>query len=97
LEDGSAASAAENWIGRALRVRHHAQDVATVVDETGNVTRGAVGIIKIAEDDAALAFDAGECVFAGDEAAVTVGDRNFDFALFAIGADEHGVGVCDRQ
>src|SRR5436190_20861861 len=58
LEKDGAVGAAELGLEGAVGVGHEAQDIAASVHDARDVARRAVGVLQVAEDHLALAFDA---------------------------------------
>ncbi len=82
-EEGAAMSAAEEGVAGAFRVGHETEDIATGVDDAGDVAEGAIWVrlragvsrgIGVAEDDAVVAFQIGEGVRIGEVGTFAVGD-----------------------
>ncbi len=73
---------------------HHADDVASLVHDAGNVVDGAVGVgaACIAEDDPAIVFQRLEGVSVGEIVAIMVRDGAGDhIALAHVAGEERGV------
>ena len=87
-------------------MRHQTQDVAFVVENTGDVvqrpirvgavTAASVGV-DVAKGDAVFVPQALKRVFVSEEVAIVVADRDSDNGVLAIGAGEDGVGGLDLQ
>ena len=82
-EDGAAIDTADLRLAAALRVGHHAEHVAPLVDDAGDVGERAVGVgfggdfafgSRITEEDAVIALQLGDGVRVGEVVAVAVGD-----------------------
>ena len=82
---------------RTLRMRHHAEDIARIVEDAGDVPRGSVDLTGIAEGYAAFALDPVERVRVVLLIAVLVSDRDRDFLARRIGAGEDRLAVFDLQ
>ena len=82
---------------RALGVRHHAEHIAGVVEDPGDVARRAVDLAGVAERDPAFAFEPVERLGIGLVIAVVVGDRDRDLLARRIGAGEDRLAVLDLQ
>ena len=61
-----------------LRMRHHPEHVAGLVDDPGDGSGGAVDLIRIAKGDPAFAFEPVERLGIGLVIAVMMGDRDDD-------------------
>ena len=81
---GAAVGAALQRLDQVLRVRHHAEDVAALVEDAGDGVERAVGVggvggaavgVDVAEGDAVLALEPGERRVVAAVVAVAMGDR----------------------
>ena len=81
-ENDESIRGAHQRIGRALRMRHHAEHIALPVQNSGNVADGAIARRRVAERDAILGFEFVENAVVGVVVAFAVGDRDVqDLAL----------------
>ena len=76
LEQPPPVGAAMGGFDHALGVRHHAEHVAGLVDDAGDVARRSVDGAGVAERDAAFAFQPVERLGIGGVIAVVMGDRD---------------------
>ena len=93
----------EDRVGRALRVRHHADHIAAFIADTGNRTSGAIEIgvgshfavwLAIAKDDLAALFHAIEGLVVGIERTVSVCDRQVQHCLVSESPWVQAVAIC---
>jgi len=75
FEQAPTIGAAVRGFDAAFGVGHHAEYVALVVEQAGDVARGTVDALGIAERDAAFAFEAVERLGVGEIIAVVMRDR----------------------
>ena len=86
FEEHQPVAAAEHRLAGAFRVRHHADDVAALAADSGDVPRGAVRVrgsgrlagrgVDVAEDHAAIPLERVEHVVGREVVALAVVDRN---------------------
>jgi hypothetical protein len=65
-------------------MRHHAKDIAFVVQNSGDVTLGSVGVVEVAKRDSIFAAKGIQRSFVSDIAALAVSDghsKNFSFLI----------------
>src|SRR6266851_5038112 len=91
LEDGEAVGVAEERLGAALRMGHHAEDVALAVADAGDVAGGAVRIrlardpsfdVAVSEDDLPIALELVEGRVIGVVVPLAVRDRRAQDVAF---------------
>src|SRR4029077_11491581 len=90
-------SAAQLRLGTSLRMGHHAEHVAALVDDAGDVVQGAVrvgarhdasGRIAVTKDHLAVLLESRQRGRLGEVAALTVSDRYAnDLAVRALGRE----------
>src|SRR5690606_14316464 len=87
LEQGRAVGRSQLRLEGPVRVRHHAQHIAAIVDDAGDVPGRAVGIVDIAEDHLALALEPVEGGLVGEivPVAIALGHGHLPLALVAGG------------
>src|SRR5215469_5729488 len=93
LEQGDAVRAAQQRIADALGMRHQAQHVALLAEDSRDVAGRAVGIVAggVAESDAAFAFEAVQRLFVGDVIAFAMRNREDHAFALAVVPREDGL------
>jgi len=72
-------------------VRHHPHDVAPLIEDSGDIAQGTVGIIEIAEGDAVFGLELVERAIVGIVAAFAVGDGHAQDLAGLNGGSKDGV------
>ena len=87
-------------------MRHQAEDIAVVVDDSRDVALGAVGIgrrrnvsscVDVAENDATFALETIESFLRRDESSVAVSHRNAQYLAALVEIGEHRFGILDAN
>src|SRR5690606_34495469 len=94
-EKPPAVIAALGGFDQVFGMRHHAEYIAALVDDAGDIVHGAVRVRsrRIAEDDLVLVFHGGQRVGVGKVIAVVMGDGAADDLALVVGAGEIRLGI----
>src|SRR3954470_1216706 len=85
-------------------MRHHAEDVAALVDDSRDAVFGAVDIgvraelavgVRIPEDNTRVVFESLENLWRGDVSPLSMRDRNSQHLTLFVTIREHRVSVLD--
>ena len=81
----------------AFGVGHHAQHVAALIQDTGDVPARAVVVPGVAESHAAFAFQPVEHIVSGEVVAIVVSHGDLDGLALVVGIGEAAVRVLHHQ
>ena len=97
MEDAPSIGAAQRGIDHAFGVRHEAEDIALLAQDSGDVAGGAVRVFAfgITERDAAFALKAIERRIIGEVISFAMRDGEADGLTLGVGAREGGLGFFD--
>ena len=93
FEQAPSVGVAVRLLQRALRMRHHPEDITCVVEDAGDAPGGTIDLFAIAEGHSALAFKPVQRRRVGLEVSVMVGDRNDDVLAGIILRREEALAV----
>jgi len=97
MEQWQAVLTAQRGVNHALRVGHHAENIARIIEDAGNVVDRTVGVFAIAEGDTPFAFEPAQCFIIGKVVAVVVGYRHRNLLILTVALGENRIGIGDGE
>ena len=97
MEQDEAVGGPHEGVGRAFRVRHHAENITLGVADSSDVAEGAIGVFDIAKDHAVFGFELVEDVGFGGVAAFAVSDGEAQDLPLGGSVCEGGIGGFDPE
>src|SRR5690349_20665262 len=76
---------------------HHAEHIAVAIEDSGDRPGRPVALLAVAEDDAAIAFEAIERFAVSLIIAVVMGDRNEQLLTLLVAVGEESLAVLDSD